>query len=89
MLVSLFNITLQSHKERPVLKLQDRTNNNFLLNNLLNTLNVGDHVNVRMVTLLRIIDILKMLKIIEIMIAFEKFNKCLNYVSDILKALFK
>lgn len=66
-----------------------RTNNNFLLNNLLNTLNVGDHVNVRMVTLLRIIDILKMLKIIGIMIAFEKFNKCLNYVSDILKALFK
>lgn len=54
-----------------------RTNNSFfLLNSLLNTLNVGDHVDVRMVTLLRKTDILKVIEMIEMMLAFEKLNKC-------------
>lgn len=71
-----------------------RTNNSFfLLNSLLNTLNVGDHVDVRMVTLLRKTDILKVIEMIEMMLAFEKLNKCWgentkHHISDILKALF-
>lgn len=66
-----------------------RTNNSFfLLNSLLNTLNVGDHVDVRMVTLLRKTDILKVIEMIEMMLAFEKLNKCWGKTPNITLAIF-
>lgn len=66
----------------------------FLLNSLLNTPNVGDHVDLRMVTLLRKTDILKIIEMIEMMLAFEKLNKCWgkntkHHISDITFLFFK
>lgn len=91
-------LDVQYHKERPMLNLSHRKTcytgqSFFLLNSLLNTPNVGDHVDVRMVTLLRKTDILKIIEMIEMMLAFKKLNKCWgkntkHHISDILKALF-